>query len=251
MEYINNSKIDYSKLPLTLPLMHSCDCFDGESIIMDGKLEVSMCKVFKEELLYFFYGKSSYPVSEKETLNRTDELYCPICFIINPEKVEMYKAYPFDTGAFTNSFYKQFFHRHMNINNFEIESNLQKIKAYISLVFSNNEDYINGISHISKHEDRYLNSLFRMFNADGSYEFDERANTIEVISNKSVNLHDAIEYIILPSSFMRIEDISKFIINNNIEYGTYSVRSFTAPSRYNEVVFQMAQKFIKDSKVGK
>lgn len=48
----------------------------------------------------FFYGKPSYPVAEKFAEKRTDSYYCPICFIVNPEKVSIYDVYPFDTGAF-------------------------------------------------------------------------------------------------------------------------------------------------------
>lgn len=81
MKYIAD-KVDYSILPDVLPIMHSCDGFDCESIIEDMYLKPTMCPVFNEELLYFFYGKPSYPVGEKEQYNRTDELCCPVCFII-------------------------------------------------------------------------------------------------------------------------------------------------------------------------
>ena len=82
------------------PMMHSCECFDSRLIIKSERLESRPCKVLNKDVLYFFYGKPSYPVGEKVEGNRTDIEYCPVCFIVNPDKVKIYRVFPFDTGAF-------------------------------------------------------------------------------------------------------------------------------------------------------
>ena len=73
-------------LPL-LPLMHSCECFDARNILTAQELEARFCNVFKERLLYFYYGKPSYPVGEKVKAFRTDLEYLPVCFIVDLQKV--------------------------------------------------------------------------------------------------------------------------------------------------------------------
>lgn len=248
MEYIT-SNVDYSSLPELeiLPVMHSCDVFDCESIIDEGLLKPTPCRVFKnEELLYFFYGKPTYPIGTKEHLNRTDSLYCPVCFIIDIGNIDIYRIFPFDTGAFDKEMYNQFMHRHMIIDKFEIENNSKAIKAYISVIFGNNKNYIDGIPNKYHDEDTYVNALLHLLSATGGFEFDERADTIEVISKKSIDISKNIRGIILPENFLRKKKIADFIDKNNIDHKTYIVRTKTSPSRYNEVVFQLAMQFLKE-----
>lgn len=248
MEYIT-SNVDYSlPEPEILPVMHSCDVFDCESIIDQSFLNPTLCPVFGEDLLYFFYGKPTYPIGTKEDLNRTDSLYCPVCFIIDIDNIDIYRIFPFDSGAFDKGLYKQFMHRHMNIDRFEIENNSKAIKAYISVIFGNNTNYINGTPIKNHDEDTYVNALLNLLSATGGFEFDERADTIEVISKKSIDISKNVLGIILPENFLRKDKILYFINENNIEYKTYAVRSKTSPLRYNEVVFQLAMEFCKERK---
>lgn len=243
VEHFDNTN---SVLPETLPLMHSCDGFDCEKIIQDIKLKPTMCNIFKEELLYFFYGKPSYPIGEKERYNRTDALCCPVCFIVDIEKVDIYKVFPFDTGAFKNGMYNQFIHRHMHINEFEIDNNSRSIRAYISVVFGNNENYLKGNSIQKEVDNTYVNSLLRMLSAKGAFEIDERSNTIEVICKSAIDISKEVTGIILPENLKRKKGVSDFIEDYNIKCKTYEVRNMTAPTRYNEVVFQLAVQLGKE-----
>ena len=126
----------------------------------------------------------------------------------------------------------------MIIDKFEIENNCKAIKAYISVIFGNNTNYINGIPDKYHDEDTYVNALLHLLSATGGFEFDERADTIEVISKKPIDISKNIRGIILPENFLRMKKISDFIDKNNIDHKTYIVRTKTSPSRYNEVVFQ-------------
>lgn len=244
MRYITE-KGGYTTLPEPLPIMHSCEGFDFESIVENGKLRPSLCPVFNEELLYFFYGKPSYPVGEKEKVNRTDVMCCPVCLIIDIEKIDIFRAFPFDSGAFENKMYLQFLHRHMKIERFEIDNNCDAIRAYISLVFGNNWNYIHGIAKETEAENTYVNALLKMLSANGGFEIDERSNTVEVLSKQCIDIEKEVRGIVLPDELMRKKEISKFIIDNNIEYRTYEVRNMTAPTRYNEIVFQLSMQLIR------
>lgn len=243
MEYIND-KVDYSMLPALLPIMHSCEGYDCECIIEEKQLKPTKCPVFGEELLYFFYGKPSYPVGEKEKHNRTDELCCPVCFIVDISKIDIYRVFPFDTGAFCNNMYSDFMHRHMKINKFEIDNKSDAIRGYVSVVFGNNDNYIHGIATEKEADDTHVKALLKMLSARGGFDIDERANTIEITCKKAIDISKEIRGIVLPDSLLRKKAINDFITDNKIEYETYEVRNLTSPTRYNEVVFQLSMHFL-------
>lgn len=244
-KYIEES--DNFKRPKLLPFMHSCEGYNGKKIIEGNELQATHCKVFDEELLYFFYGKPSYPVGEKNENKRTDDLYCPVCFVVDPKKVSIFRIFPFDSGAFEGKRYMDFLHRGMKIEDFELENSIDSILAYISVVFDNNKNYIYGIS--CKHESDYIeiDSFLNLLNAKGAFDIDERANTVEIISKENINIKDVVECIILPKSLMKRNEIYEFIVNNNIQYKTYNVRRLTPPMRYNETVFELAMEYLREN----
>lgn len=233
--------------PRLLPFMHSCEGYSGKLIIEDNELRTEHCKVFNENLLYFFYGKPSYPVGEKNADNRTDDLCCPVCFVVDPKKISIYRIFPFDSGAFKEKRYVHFLHKGMKIEDFELENNIESILSYVSVIFDNNSNYVTGIS--CKHESDYIeiDSFLNLLNAKGAFDIDERANTIEIISNRSVKVNDVVECIILPKSLMKRTEIYEFIVNNNIRYKTYNVRRLTSPVRYNEIVFELVMEYLEEN----
>lgn len=229
-----------------LPLMHSCECFDSRNIFESGQIEARSCKVFGEKLLYFFYGKPSYPVGEKIKENRTDIEYCPVCFIVSLDEIEIYKVFPFDTGAFKANRYAEFLHRNMRLDDFELTSSRSGIQEYIQIFFGNNQNYIQGEAIIKNVlESPCVKALVSILNATSNTSFDERANTVEVISHKSILLKDAVECVILPENLLRDSCIEEYLSKNGISHMEYTVRKLTAPSRYNEVVFDRAMEYIK------
>lgn len=238
---------DTGSKPELLPFLHSCEGYNGERIIKSNELRATNCKVFNEELLYFFYGKPSYPVGEKNETKRTDDLYCPVCFIVNPQKVHIYKVFPFDSGAFKGQRYKDFLHRDMKIEDFELENSVDAILSYIATIFGDNKKYIRGFA--CKKESNYLEieSFLNLLNAKGSFDIDERANTVEVISKESIKIKDAVECIILSESLLERKEVLKFIKNNHIKYKTYTVRKFTRPVGYNETIFNLVMEFLSEN----
>lgn len=179
VQYIEKND-NHRDRPKLLPFIHSCEGYNGKKIIEDNELKATHCKVFNENLLYFFYGKPSYPIGEKNETKRTDDLYCPVCFIVDPRTVSIDRVFPFDTGAFKGNRYIDFLHRGMELEDFELDSCLDTIKTYISVIFNNNRNYIDGIA--CKQESEYLeiDAFLNLLNAKGSFVIDERANTVEV-----------------------------------------------------------------------
>lgn len=235
----------------TLPLMHSCDGFAATSIIHDKTINVCECPVFHEKLLYFFYGRPAYKVSERVKGNRPGHLYLPVCFIVPFKEVKPHRIFPFDTGAFDAKMYNKFLHHKMKIDEFELENTLEEVKQYIHVFYDNNINYIRGVaSSVKDSGDDYVDGLISIHNFTGEEEIDGRANTVEVIADKGVNVHDAVECIILPEPLSRAPKIQPFIKNNpQIDFRLYDVPLLCAPSEFNAVVYQKVMDYFREKNV--
>src|SRR5688572_1187632 len=96
-------KVPENDLPLPLPPMHLSIARHFEKIADDGALTPTPCKVFKQDILYFYYGGLFYRPSNQPT---KDEFQLPIAFVFEPEILARVKCfYPFDTGALANGKY--------------------------------------------------------------------------------------------------------------------------------------------------
>lgn len=228
-----------------LPLIHSCEGFSLEGIIEEGELKTTECSVFKEQYLYLFYGKPSYSVAQKIEGTRTDLLYCPCCLIFKNSNINIHKVFPFDSGGYMNNIYKDFFHPKMNIEKFELENSLEGIKKFINVFFEDNNEYINGIAKRIRSTNAYVDSLINLLLAKGNNQMDERSRTIEIITDKNININNELLGIVLPINLLRTEIIREFITNNNIKYETYFFRPLTRPVEYNQVVFEKVMKIIE------
>lgn len=245
MKFVDDNYI-MCRRPYVLPMFHSCEGYLGIRVFKDGVLKVQKCKVFDKDLLYFFYGKPAYPVADKFSKKRTDDYYCPICFIANPEKVSIYQVYPFDTGAFKAEKFSDFLPRGIELDNYLIDGDIKAIQSYISVMFDNNDNYIDGKCVQSEYDLAEINSLIHMLNANGAFDIDERANTVEVISSNNLDIKDVIECVIIPNSIMRERYVKDFITRHNIKYKTYRFRTLTKPERYYEAIFQLAMEHISE-----
>lgn len=248
-DYLDNNFTFSDPTLSLLPLMHSCECFNAREILSSQVLETRFCNVFKERLLYFYYGKPSYPVGQKVEEYRTDSEYAPVCFILDLKKVVIHKVYPFDSGAFNKNLYGDFLHRGMKIDEFEISSNREAIKSYISFMFGNNENYLESLALNRDFKGSpYIEALVNMMTAKGSMKFDERARTIEVITKENVQIKDAVKCVILPKNLLQDDDIVSFLTENNIDIRVYRTMSLAHPVEYHGIIINKALEYIEEQK---
>lgn len=227
-----------------LPSFHSCEAYVGMKIIKAGKLQPRQCDVMNKKVTYFFYGKPSYIVAEKFP-NKKELSYLPVCFIVDTTKIPIYKAYPFDTGGFAAGLYSGIFHRDVDLNSYEIDNNILSIRKYVSVMFENNINYINGnvVSREARNMDIY--SLSKLITSEGDIRFDERANTIELSTEKETELSTSLKCIIMPKNLLRDKEIKKFLSDNEkIDCITYNYRNLTKAEIYHETVFRLAMKYM-------
>ncbi|MCM1284728.1 MAG: hypothetical protein NC213_10500 [Acetobacter sp.] len=230
-----------------LPLIHSCGGYEAYLIISDDKLKTQLCPVFNENLLYFFYGKPSYPPTEKIKINTASSSFNPVCFIIDVEKIKPKKIFPFDSGAFMSKRYERYIHRKTQIEHYLIDDK-NGILKYISVVYGSNKNYMFGeiFDKLPPHQKPELTSLFDLLKSDNVEEYDERANTIEIISDESYVLSDIVKCVILPDSLLKNDTVNEWLKNTVAKCKTYETRRLCPPNRYNEVIFQKVIEYFKE-----
>jgi hypothetical protein len=210
-----------------LPVYHTCDGFDARTFVERSAIEAqSACDVFKEKLVYLFYGRPAfkYFVDEEATTNLS--LY-PVCFVLNLEAVgQIKRAFPFDTGAMANSRLKRYMHPKNTILDFEIEPNSQRISDVIFHFFGSSKNYINPTPsgrQLSATDFESI-SYSKMIDSFVRTEADERRVTIELQVLDSVRLSKkSLAAIILPTQLRESALFRDFIDQNDIRAQCYDI----------------------------
>jgi hypothetical protein len=82
-----------------LPLCHTTAFANCEDIAKNGLVPTN-CDVYKEDLLYFFYGKSRYLINRKKLDVLTPLERRPMAFLFRFDSVQIKRYLPFDSGGF-------------------------------------------------------------------------------------------------------------------------------------------------------
>jgi hypothetical protein len=189
-----------------LPIIHSCDGYGFRSILESGKIEMRYCDVFKENLVYAFYGKPAYKI-HLVGATKNDALF-PVCFIMNQDYLqEFWRIYPFDSGAFAkiDEIKSKYFHDKMNISDFQVRADIRNAVRIVEKFYSNNEKYVDdkpdvnvNIFRPTEYEARGYAELITSARVEG---FDNRVSTIEMVYNADINLNaDNLMQVIMPNS---------------------------------------------------
>jgi hypothetical protein len=155
------------RLPSALPIAHTSIVRWFEGIVNDGTLRPMMCKYFKEEVLYLFYG-AFYQPSNKVTRNVSE---LPIGFLFHPavlSKIERY--YPFDSGAICSGRVGQWSdtlspihhkYRVMGNSDYTVPSKM------VHHLFGSNDNYLSGIlDQKCEQKPEPIPELVRFYNED-------------------------------------------------------------------------------------
>jgi hypothetical protein len=140
-EYVNNKNgsNDYK----FLPLCHTSKYSRCQTIAESSKLTKRHCDVYKEDLLYFFYGKSRYNVnrSNLDCIIEIDEMPVTFLFVFKKvlEEVRLKRYLPFDSGGFDR-------YGLTNKEHFTIHEPLgQKIENLIKLIYGDVSCYLDDV----------------------------------------------------------------------------------------------------------
>lgn len=248
-----------------LPLTHTTSAYSFSELCGGESIDPSVCKYFKEELIYLFYGRPAYRTEKAEFTDL--EFNWPIVFIFDPKKITKIKRiYPFDTGAFHLGLYSRFFSKLSVVDNFQLPGSLSYAAKVAGTFYTNNKEYIYGRSkkNIDIPHFNFEAQGMQKLSQEPSYSSrvsedgvtrDERSSSIEVQISTSIDIKEATLDIIIPQRYLEMPEVIEALTRwglakENVHY--YETMAFHEqggwlPQIYNTVVAVYKKHgFIKD-----
>jgi hypothetical protein len=233
-----------------MPFYHTRDAFWLQEILDSGELRPQECDVYKEDLLYLFYGRPAYKSGER--MNSRYPFLMPVCFIVSPDVVKVMKRLlAFDSGAFP--MYQAFMHNSMTLDQFRLTPVIDSCDKMVHFCYGDNDAYFLGnvkkeIVYDPAHFQ--LASYCSIIGSDHKMELDDRKISLEAQLDVPIAINNTnIEAIILPSMLANSSEISS-IISDKLKikvmpYDNYGVVS----SSYYGTIMQLAKQHMIDKKL--
>jgi hypothetical protein len=233
-----------------LPLIHTSRCEYFTSIITTGTLEPRPCAVFKESLIYLFYGRPAYR-STKGSKSGEPVALCPVCFVFKPRTVSrsLYRIYPCDSGAVAHDLFKPEITA-ADLMSLAVDPLIENARRMVSLLFEHNSDYFVGrvVGGKSFSAGTVEARFYCLLQRPGPVDYDDRRSAIEVQVDHSVSLLEQLLFVVLPNEFLQDPPIRNAIINVwNCDPITYPTFYGDAPANYYTVVRQEVTKRFQEA----
>jgi hypothetical protein len=241
MNSINRLVTGHSSMTEELPLIHTSRCEYLTSIISTGILEPRPCEVFKESLLYLFYGRPAYR-SIKGTKSGEPIVLCPVCFVFKPRTVSrsLYRIYPCDSGAVAHDRLAPEITA-ADLKGLALDPQIENARRMVSLLFEHNSDYFVGkvVSGKSFDTGTLEARFYSLLQRPGPVDFDDRKSAIEVQVDHGIPLAEQLLFVVLPKEFLEENAVRNAIINVwNCDPLAYPTFHGDAPAVYYSVVRQ-------------
>lgn len=223
-----SSKTNFKKLK-ELPIFHTTLIHNLKSISESG-LVPTFCQEQGRDLLYFFYGRSSY----SKSYNKIDRKQISLedCFfavsmgfsLSSLDKKYIYKIFPFDSGALIKGKYDIYLGEHKDIEDFSIPANY--IEVFIQEFFGDETNYLNGKVVVGFNNDnKTVKNLYDLMADTVNEDFDIRVRTIEISFEKKVPL-DKLNILVIHDRFTNKACVKDLINRTNpivLKYDTDEV----------------------------
>jgi hypothetical protein len=168
-------------IPGRLAWFHTTDTYRFRSIVTDGVFVPQHCKVFDEDLTYFFYGRPAFRSVDARKLSYGAK--APVVIVTAPDFVRNgRRLFPFDTGAF-GSRYEKWIPPSMRMCEFEFPCELDSSPRHVSAFFGSNDNYLRlkaATPTVPFESELEVESLVHLLTAPTSDAADERRVTIEL-----------------------------------------------------------------------
>ena len=199
-----------SALP-QLPVCHTTDGFRAREILKYSKLEAKECNIFKgEKLLYFFYGRPSFRLSDIKNATSLNS-YWPVTFLFRSNIVTPKRIFPFDTGAYHQNRFNNFFREEMQLDIFELEKEIEAIPQFVKFFYDDNKNYylgkaISGIENNIPKTFFELESYYELIKNKSIDISDDRSSAIEIQTSEDITFSkDCIELVIAPQIYLMMK----------------------------------------------
>lgn len=224
----------------SLSYCHTTDMWRFRSIVELGYLSPVRCKVFEEDLVYFFYGRPAY---RREADPIVTSPKAPVVLVLHPTVLKLpQRVFPFDTGAFPKRFARWLVHG-MELRHFQLDADARSPPRHVSAFFLSNRNYLNcdaKTQPTASGAEVEAETLFRIYNDTTSTDdVDDRRHAVEVQINSSIPLHGShILAIILPTQCLDHEFIRTFraTTGGSIEFLGYELNRHKNSKEYQQTL---------------
>lgn len=236
-----------------LPSTHTTDLFAFDSILETDSLMPKKCPVFTtDELVYYFYGRASYRTDQSRSSRLENGL--PVVFLVKTETLAgLKRIFPFDTGAFSNNLFGEYFNDSSELADFELPPLLDSISKIVEHFYSGNSSYLDNNLN-----DDLCPKMFE-FEAQGYIELaknlpskdgivvDERCTAIELQSDSELQLNSSLSCVVLPHEYADHQRVKEA----QIRWGgpviiTYRVSHNTNPEARVGVIAEKIKEYYSD-----
>lgn len=202
------------------------------------------CDVFKEFLLYFFYGRPAFKLNDLNAY--------PACFVFKSDLENTVKIFPFDSGAYHGQrMYKYFADTDIEDFNIQHRENVHKIVDYFYPQKAMGYYDILPGNMIADPVNYSVTGYHEMIvdKTDGS--MDERRSSIELIFNESIGLENLI-LAVIPSNngydfggpFWESNDVKKELIEQ-IGCEVIQYNYVASPSKNYKEIYKIVRNHIE------
>jgi hypothetical protein len=201
-----------------LPLTHVTRPDIFMELVESQTLTITKCKVYEEELLYFFYGRPAYrPFRGVQSTSQPG--FRPVCILLNPDAIaDITRMVPFDSGAFSKELYSQHIPPYMNLTNFEFHGGIEQAAKFVAAFFGTNLAYYLGRirTDLKLSPTDFIGHAYSSILCDRSVtNFDDRRGTIEIHSSKNVLLtRESVKAVSLPYEFLEDFKLRSRLLND-------------------------------------
>ena len=242
----------HSTAPQELPLVHTTDYYRLPSIRTTNMLQTHPCTVFKEAILYLFYGRPAYRDALRTSPTRDVGLY-PVCFVFRPGTAlkKIKRLYPFDTGAAQDGRYEPDVNRTNAITAYRVTEAIDSARRIVKCFFETNEQYLcnkpkSGLAFASTEID--AESYYRLINGGGDPDCDDRRSAVEIQVANSLDLRDDLIAVALPTCFLEDASLAHTLLHVwHAQPLTYYAVSGMRPNEVHGMIRQLVHEFYLQS----
>lgn len=198
-----------------LPLVHTTDWHRFRTLKQIPVLEPRACKVYGEDLLYFFYGKPCYRPHDGVEPTSLSAFHLVSLVVDGATLPTPKRILPFDSGAFRRGFYEPDTHPAMDLPHFEINPTLDAASRTVGQFFGSNKAYFRTTVRpdlIVNCDDLEVEAYVSIVSSRKKGPIDERRSAIEVQIASAVKLLGSkVHAVILPEHFLDDDPTYRFI----------------------------------------
>jgi hypothetical protein len=236
--------------PGELPVVHTTEYHRLPAIQASNMLNAATCKVFKEPLLYFFYGRPAYR-DDSQIKPARDVGFYPICFVFGSGAIgsQAKRVFPFDTGAGQSGLYEPAIKRSVAVSDYQLLTAVESAKKIVGGFFDTDEEYLSNNPKgglVFSSTEAEAQSYYRLINGGGDPECDDRYSAIEIQLGSNIDIRDDIMAVVLPTCFLDDAPLAETILKTwRAEPLTYDAVIGMRPLEYHGAIRLLIGQFYR------